>query len=142
MRAAWAGCGNKGSVEEKPAPQLTWTNMSCWETRGLTRLLPYIYTWGPTTPNTAVRVILSLLAPTPSSSQSFELPQSSLIFPPTLHHGACDGNSLLALFNRSSLSTTLAPISIPRFSDFSCKYVPTSNPTHVHHHTFKSLSVK
>lgn len=43
----WRGVsGKEGSVEEKSGPpQLTWTNMSCWETRGLT--LCY-YTWTPT----------------------------------------------------------------------------------------------
>jgi hypothetical protein len=85
---------------------------------------PTVTRGAPPPPNTAVRVILSLHAPTPSSSQSFELPQTSLIFPPTLPHGACDWNSLLALRNRSSLSTTLA-------------FSPPSG--HLHHQVFVQI---
>jgi hypothetical protein len=90
----WEGARNKGKRVRKHLLslglplELTWTNMSCLGTRALTPpcgshcLCFAVYPWTPLfhPNNKVVCVILSLHAPTLTSSQSFELLLESASF--------------------------------------------------------------
>jgi hypothetical protein len=87
VSVGWEGARNKGKRVRKHLLslglplELTWTNMSCLGTRALTPpcgshcLCFAVYPWTPLfhPNNKVVGVILSLHAPTLTSSQSFEL---------------------------------------------------------------------
>ena len=94
VNVGWEGARNKGKRVRKHLLslglplELTWTNMSCLGTRALTPpcgshcLCFAVYPWTPLfhPNNKVVCVILSLHAPTLTSSQSFELLLESASF--------------------------------------------------------------
>ena len=87
------------SVEENTSspclpPELTWTTMSCLETRAFTPLVVPAVSLsclpaGPHVLHPYSIVMLSLHAPTPASSQSFELFLKLTEFTSISFHGTC-----------------------------------------------------